>query len=211
MLKGRATRLTPDRIEKLNRIKFIWEAQRGGPRRSKRAIESVPPSSVPVKEVWTSLQIPKQRVIVAPGWAGSVGNEKCRGWIPLSMPRMIPQAAEVSDVQESQSSMKISDWCSCQLTTVANGSMDAAFDNATPNANLLSATESDLAATVNCSIDGGAYGTADWHSSPNVFHHVGAIINVFPIARPFQHQHSAHQAILRPHSTSPLLEGSNTG
>jgi len=50
MQKGRKTRLTRNRIDQLNRLKFVWEAQRGGPRRSKRATVCVPEKPKPVKD-----------------------------------------------------------------------------------------------------------------------------------------------------------------
>ena len=50
MQKGRKTRLTRDRIDQLNKLSFVWEAQRGGPRRSKRATVCVPEKPTPVKD-----------------------------------------------------------------------------------------------------------------------------------------------------------------
>ena len=49
MLKGRNTRLTPERINLLDKLNFVWEAQRGGPRRQQRATVSVPEQAHPVQ------------------------------------------------------------------------------------------------------------------------------------------------------------------
>jgi hypothetical protein len=49
MLKGRSTRLTQERINLLDKINFVWEAQRGGPRREQRATELVPEQACPAK------------------------------------------------------------------------------------------------------------------------------------------------------------------
>jgi hypothetical protein len=49
MLKGRNTRLTPDRILLLNKVQFVWEAQRGGPRRQERATVCVPEQATPAQ------------------------------------------------------------------------------------------------------------------------------------------------------------------
>jgi hypothetical protein len=49
MLKGRNSRLTPEKIALLNKIDFVWEAQRGGPRRQERATVSVPEQAHPVQ------------------------------------------------------------------------------------------------------------------------------------------------------------------
>eukprot|EP00523_Entomoneis_sp_CCMP467_P019920 CAMPEP_0168863248 /NCGR_PEP_ID=MMETSP0727-20121128/18853_1 /TAXON_ID=265536 /ORGANISM="Amphiprora sp., Strain CCMP467" /LENGTH=395 /DNA_ID=CAMNT_0008918313 /DNA_START=85 /DNA_END=1268 /DNA_ORIENTATION=+ len=46
--KGRSSRLTPQKIELLNKVDFIWEAQRGGPRRKRKATVMVPPKATPV-------------------------------------------------------------------------------------------------------------------------------------------------------------------
>ena len=45
--KGRSNRLTPERMRLLNEVGFIWEAQRGGPRRLKKARVSVPARPTP--------------------------------------------------------------------------------------------------------------------------------------------------------------------
>jgi hypothetical protein len=50
MQKGRNTRLTPERINLLDKINFVWEAQRGGPRRQQRATVSVPESANPAQQ-----------------------------------------------------------------------------------------------------------------------------------------------------------------
>jgi hypothetical protein len=47
MMRGRSTRLTQDRIQRLEKAKFVWEAQRGGPRRQRRAIVCVPTQANP--------------------------------------------------------------------------------------------------------------------------------------------------------------------
>jgi hypothetical protein len=49
MQKGRNTRLTHERISMLDKVNFIWEAQRGGPRRQKRATICVPAKPNPVQ------------------------------------------------------------------------------------------------------------------------------------------------------------------
>ena len=49
--KGRSSRLTRDRIEMLNKVDFIWEAQRGGPKRRRKATVQVPPKASPVDGV----------------------------------------------------------------------------------------------------------------------------------------------------------------
>ena len=49
MLKGRNTRLTTERINLLDKLSFVWEAQRGGPRRQQRATVSVPEQAHPVQ------------------------------------------------------------------------------------------------------------------------------------------------------------------
>lgn len=46
--KGRQSRLTEDRIGLLDKIDFVWEAQRGGPRRKRKATVAVPPKANPV-------------------------------------------------------------------------------------------------------------------------------------------------------------------
>lgn len=46
--RGRQSRLTDERIQLLNKIEFIWEAQRGGPRRKRKATVAVPPKANPV-------------------------------------------------------------------------------------------------------------------------------------------------------------------
>lgn len=46
--KGRQSRLTEERVDLLNKIDFIWEAQRGGPRRKRKATVSVPSKPNPV-------------------------------------------------------------------------------------------------------------------------------------------------------------------
>ncbi|GKY92765.1 hypothetical protein MPSEU_000246300 [Mayamaea pseudoterrestris] len=46
-LKGRSNRLTEERMQMLNDVGFIWEAQRGGPRRLKKARVSVPARATP--------------------------------------------------------------------------------------------------------------------------------------------------------------------
>ena len=49
--KGRSSRLTDDRIDLLNKVDFIWEAQRGGPRRRRKATVQVPSRANPVEGV----------------------------------------------------------------------------------------------------------------------------------------------------------------
>jgi hypothetical protein len=46
--RGRQSRLTQDRIDLLNKVDFVWEAQRGGPRRKRKATVAVPPKANPV-------------------------------------------------------------------------------------------------------------------------------------------------------------------
>jgi len=48
--KGRSSRLSEDRIRLLNKVDFVWEAQRGGKKRKKRATVSVPPQAKPAKK-----------------------------------------------------------------------------------------------------------------------------------------------------------------
>ncbi|GKY98439.1 hypothetical protein MPSEU_000801400 [Mayamaea pseudoterrestris] len=48
-LKGRNSRLTQERIDLLNKVDFVWEAQRGGPRRQERATVSVPAQAHPAQ------------------------------------------------------------------------------------------------------------------------------------------------------------------
>jgi len=45
--RGEKNRLTDDRIAKLNRVKFVWEAQRGGPRRVRRSRAVAPGDTNP--------------------------------------------------------------------------------------------------------------------------------------------------------------------
>jgi len=49
--RGKTSRLTDDRIELLNKVDFIWEAQRGGPRRRRKATVQVPPKANPVERI----------------------------------------------------------------------------------------------------------------------------------------------------------------
>jgi hypothetical protein len=49
--KGRSSRLTDNRIDQLNKVSFVWEAQRGGPRRKRKASVSVPEKPNPVAGV----------------------------------------------------------------------------------------------------------------------------------------------------------------
>lgn len=49
--RGRASRLTDDRIRLLNKVEFVWEAQRGGPRRKRKATVSVPLKPTPAKRI----------------------------------------------------------------------------------------------------------------------------------------------------------------
>ena len=49
--KGKSSRLTNDRIDLLNKVDFVWEAQRGGPRRKRKATVQVPPKANPVEGV----------------------------------------------------------------------------------------------------------------------------------------------------------------
>uniref|UniRef100_A0A6U3BNP0 Uncharacterized protein n=1 Tax=Entomoneis paludosa TaxID=265537 RepID=A0A6U3BNP0_9STRA len=51
MQKGRSSRLTDEKIEMLNRVNFVWEAQRGGPRRKRKATVMVPEKATPVEGV----------------------------------------------------------------------------------------------------------------------------------------------------------------
>ena len=46
--KGRSSRLTQDRIDLLNNVNFVWQAQRGGPRRKRKAAVEVPAKPNPV-------------------------------------------------------------------------------------------------------------------------------------------------------------------
>lgn len=48
--RGRSSRLTDDRIKLLNKVDFVWEAQRGGPRRKRKAAVSVPPEPKPANK-----------------------------------------------------------------------------------------------------------------------------------------------------------------
>jgi hypothetical protein len=48
--KGRSSRLTDDRIKLLNKVHFVWEAQRGGPKRKCKAAVSVPPEPKPANK-----------------------------------------------------------------------------------------------------------------------------------------------------------------
>jgi hypothetical protein len=48
--KGRSSRLTDDRIKLLNKVDFVWEAQRGGPRRKRKAAVSVPTEPKPANK-----------------------------------------------------------------------------------------------------------------------------------------------------------------
>jgi hypothetical protein len=50
MERGRSSRLTDDRIKLLNEVDFVWEAQRGGPKRKHKAAVSVPPEPTPAKK-----------------------------------------------------------------------------------------------------------------------------------------------------------------
>jgi hypothetical protein len=50
MERGRSSRLTDDRIKLLNEVDFVWEAQRGGPRRKRKAAVSVPPEPKPANK-----------------------------------------------------------------------------------------------------------------------------------------------------------------
>jgi hypothetical protein len=61
MAKGKPSRLTEDRIRQLNEVNFIYEARRGGPRRSARATDIVPAEPTPAKgseEIGASLLRP---------------------------------------------------------------------------------------------------------------------------------------------------------
>jgi hypothetical protein len=48
--RGRSSRLTEDRIKLLNKVDFVWEAQRGGPRRKRKAAVSVPSEPKPANK-----------------------------------------------------------------------------------------------------------------------------------------------------------------
>jgi hypothetical protein len=48
--RGRSSRLTDDRIKLLNKVDFVWEAQRGGPKRKRKAAVSVPPEPKPANK-----------------------------------------------------------------------------------------------------------------------------------------------------------------
>ncbi|KAL7557493.1 hypothetical protein ACA910_019339 [Epithemia clementina (nom. ined.)] len=48
MQKGRSSRLTSQRIDLLDKVSFVWEAQRGGPRRKRKATVEVPKTANPV-------------------------------------------------------------------------------------------------------------------------------------------------------------------
>jgi hypothetical protein len=52
--KGRRSRLTHERLEQLQKIDFVWEAQRGGPRKKHRATVAVPKKANPVNRVGPS-------------------------------------------------------------------------------------------------------------------------------------------------------------
>jgi len=47
--KGRSSRLSGERIDLLNKVGFVWEAQRGGPRRKRRATVLVPDQAKPIE------------------------------------------------------------------------------------------------------------------------------------------------------------------
>jgi len=93
MQKGRTTRLTQDRIDLLNKVNFVWEAQRGGPRRHRRATVSVPPKANPVQKS------AKESRGSTPSSAGRGGKGGARGG--LTPPAVVARSAPASAPQPS--------------------------------------------------------------------------------------------------------------
>ena len=99
MQKGRTTRLTQDRIDLLNKVNFVWEAQRGGPRRHRRATVSVPPKANPVQKS------AKESRGSTPSSAGRGGKGGARGG--LTPPAVVARSAPASAPQPSGTGMLV--------------------------------------------------------------------------------------------------------
>lgn len=77
--KGRSSRLTDDRIRQLNQVDFIWEAQRGGPRRKRKATVSVPAKANPIAGVGPPKRpSPSTRGGLAQGLPGGLSTGSAR-------------------------------------------------------------------------------------------------------------------------------------
>lgn len=105
MLRGRNTRLTPERIQKLDSVGFVWEAQRGGPRRQQRATVSVPAQAHPVKLSSKVRKFDYANYAQALGGSPSMMMPGAMPMVPFPMPPgfFMPGAGSMATSQDDKS------------------------------------------------------------------------------------------------------------